>query len=135
MFTSFKSLLKVAKRGNLAADYSIGKDKRSKRKLEAGRDFPTPAEVKRLIDAADKDDKRRALLLAAALTGLRASELRGLRWSDVDLKTGELHVRQRADRYGKIGAPKTNRVGEQFQSRQICSLPLRNGNLLARMAI
>ena len=108
VFTSFKSLLKVAKRGNLAADYSIGKDKRSKRKLEAGLDFPKPAEVKRLIDAADKDDKRRALLLTAALTGLRASELRGLRWSDVDLKTGELHVRQRADRYGKIGAPKTD---------------------------
>ncbi len=39
-----------------------------------------------------------ALLLTAALTGLRASELRGLRWSNVDLKGEELHVRQRADR-------------------------------------
>ena len=37
--------------------------------------------MKRLIDAA-KDRKRRALLLTAALIGLRASELRGLR--DVD---------------------------------------------------
>jgi integrase len=42
------------------------------------------------------------LLLTAALTGLRASELRGLRWSDVDLKTAELHVRQRAGRYNAI---------------------------------
>jgi integrase len=32
---------------------------------------------------------------------------RGLRWSDVDLKDGELNVRQRADRYSKIGAPKS----------------------------
>jgi integrase len=44
--------------------------------LEVGRDIPTPAEVKRLIEAAE-DARRRALLLTAALTGLRASELRG----------------------------------------------------------
>jgi integrase len=107
VLTSLKSLLKAAKHAQVAADVSIGKDKRSKRKLEAGRDFPTSAEVKRLIDAA-KNGKRRVLLLTVALTGLRASELRGLRWSDIDLKTGELHVRQRADRYGKIGAPKSD---------------------------
>jgi integrase len=105
VLTSLKSILKGAKRGQLAADVSIGKDKR-KRKLEVGRDIPTPAEIKRLIDAAT-DGRRRALLLTAALAGLRASELRGLRWTDVDLKTGELHVRQRADRYCKIGAPKS----------------------------
>jgi integrase len=33
--------------------------------------------------------------------------LRGLRWNDVDLKRGELHVRQRADRYNKMGPPKS----------------------------
>src|SRR5262249_52105227 len=36
-----------------------------------------------------------------------ASELRGLRWDDVDFKRGELHVCQRADRHGKIGRPKS----------------------------
>ena len=46
-------------------------------------------------------------LLTAIFTGLRASELRGLRWADVDLKRGELHVRQRADRYNAIGRPKS----------------------------
>src|SRR5262249_27784989 len=30
-----------------------------------------------------------------------------LRWSDVDLKKRELHVRQRADRYNVIGKPKS----------------------------
>jgi len=35
------------------------------------------------------------------------SELRGLRWRDVDLKKNELHVRQRADRYNEMGAPKS----------------------------
>src|SRR5262249_43212916 len=47
------------------------------------------------------------LLLTAALTGLRASELRGLRWGDIDLKACELHVRQRASRYCEIGSPKS----------------------------
>jgi integrase len=47
------------------------------------------------------------VLLTAVFTGLRISELRGLRWDDVDLKRGELHVRQRADCYNTIGAPKS----------------------------
>jgi integrase len=38
---------------------------------------------------------------------LRASELRGLRWDDVDLRQARLYVRQRADRYKKIGKPKS----------------------------
>lgn len=108
VLTSLKSLLKVAKYAHVAADVTIGRSKRGEQKLEVGRDIPTPAEIKRLIDAAATDGKRRALLLTAALTGLRASELRGLRWSDVDLKAGELHVRQRADRYCVIGAPKSD---------------------------
>ena len=44
--------------------------------------------------------------------GLRASELRGLRWLDVDLRRGLLHVRQRADRYNAIGKPKSE-AGER----------------------
>ena len=77
------------------------------RRLEEGRDFPEPGEIKRLIAAASDTPRSKALLLTAALTGLRASELRGLRWKDVDLKVGELHVRQRADLYLHIGAPKS----------------------------
>jgi integrase len=46
-------------------------------------------------------------LLTAIFTGLRSSELRGLRWDDVDLKKGELHVRQRADRYRTMGKLKS----------------------------
>src|SRR5262249_2664686 len=42
-----------------------------------------------------------------AFTGLRASEFRGLRWKDVDLKACELRVSQRADEYNVIGEPKS----------------------------
>ena len=63
-------------------------------------------------------------MLAAIFTGLRASELRGLRWDDVDLKRGELHVRQRADRYGVIGKPKSA-AGERT-----IPMPVRTKNLV-----
>jgi len=107
VLTSLKSLLKAAKHAHLAADVSVGRSKRSERRLEVGRDIPAPAEIKRLVDAAKNDARMRALLLTATLCGLRASELRGLRWTDVNLKSGELQVRQRADRYNVIGAPKS----------------------------
>src|SRR4029079_7032635 len=47
------------------------------------------------------------VLLTAIFTGLRASELRGLRWTDVDLDRRELRVEQRADRFNEIGVPKS----------------------------
>jgi integrase len=104
VLTSLKSLLKIAKHAHVAADVSIGRGKRSERKLEIGRDIPTTDEIKRLIAAAS-DGKRRALLLTAALTGLRASELRGLRWRDVDLKAGTLTVTGQLGRDGTTWVP------------------------------
>jgi integrase len=83
---------------------------RHKRKLKVGIDIPTPAEIRALL--AHAEGKTRVFLLVAVFSGLRASELRGLRWDDVDLKKGELHVRQRADKYNQIGPPKS-RAGER----------------------
>jgi integrase len=74
-------------------------------KLEVGVHIPSPDEVRTLI--AHVEGRWRPFLLTAVFTGLRASELRGLRWADVDLKRGQLHVRQRADRYNVIGALKS----------------------------
>jgi integrase len=115
VLTSFKSLLKDAGHSHVAAGVSIKRNKRKERKLEIGREIPEPKEVKRLIEAVAtaghglrlRVAHDRALLLTVSLTGLRASELRGLRWSDVDLRSAELHVRQRADRYNRIGPPKS----------------------------
>jgi integrase len=70
-----------------------------------GVDIPTPDKIKRIVHAAT--GRVRPFLVTVIFTGLRSSELRGLRWSDVDLKNGELHVRQRADRYNEIGKPKS----------------------------
>jgi integrase len=86
-----------------------GQDRRG-RKLEVGVDIPTPEEAKRIIQSAT--GRWRPLMITAIFTGLRASELRGLRWRDIDLKNAELQVRQRADKYRKIGPPKTE-AGER----------------------
>jgi integrase len=107
VFISFKSILKTSRYAHVAAGVSVGSDKRKSR-LEAGRDFPTTSEVSRLLNAAKGDAKWRALLLVACFCGLRSSELRGLRWSDVDLKSCELHVRQRVDRHGEVGRLKSD---------------------------
>ncbi|MEX0406916.1 tyrosine-type recombinase/integrase [Aquibium sp. LZ166] len=78
---------------------------RHQRLLVVGKDIPTLAEVKAILAAAK--GTARPFLMTAAMTGLRASELRGLRWSDVDLDRSELVVRQRADAYQEIGSPKS----------------------------
>jgi integrase len=94
---------------NLRARRRRGKevraDKRQKGKLKIGVDIPSPDEMRSFISTLD--GRWRPLLLTAAFTGLRASELRGLCWKDVDLKRGELHVRQRADYFNTIGQPKS----------------------------
>jgi integrase len=110
VLTSLKALLRDAKRRgnvaqNVALDVTISADKRGKKRLEAGIDFPTPGEIRSLIDTAP--DRLRPILLTTIFTGLRSSELRGLRWANVDLKGGKVHVRQRADRHNVIGKPKS----------------------------
>jgi integrase len=90
---------------NVAAETTIGDAKRHKPKLKAGRDFPLPGEVRALIGAADP--KARAMVCLAALAGLRASELRALRWSDLDLgHSPTITIAQRADAWCSVGSPK-----------------------------
>jgi integrase len=85
-------------------------DKRHNGKLKVGVDIPTPDEIRAIIKVLG--GRWRPLLLTAIFTGLRASELRGLTWADVDLERGELHVRQRADCFNAIGRPKSE-AGER----------------------
>jgi integrase len=84
--------------------------RRQKGKLKIGVDIPSSDEIRALLGAPL--GRWRPIILTAIFTGLRASELRGLRWTDVDLKRGELHVRQRADRFNAIGRPKSE-AGER----------------------
>lgn len=80
-------------------------EKRQKGRLKVGVDIPAREDVKAILGVLT--GRWRPLILTAIFCGLRASELRGLRWPDVDLDKREIHVRQRADRYNDIGRPKS----------------------------
>jgi integrase len=111
VLTSLKSLLKDAqRRGNVAQNVAlslkrIDGDKRDKKKLAIGTDIPSADEIRALIAALPS--RWRPLFHTAIFAGLRSSELRGLRWEDIDLQAKQLHVRQRADRLNVIGSPKS----------------------------
>ncbi len=71
------------------------------------REHLTPGEVDRLITAAGKlgrhGHRDATMILVAFRHGLRVSELTSLRWDQVDLEQGLLHVRRR-----KNGIPSTH---------------------------
>jgi integrase len=89
-----------------AKSSSKASERRAKAKLQVGVDIPTTDEVKAIL--AKATGRWRPLFIVAVFTGMRASELRGLRWSDADLDRAVIHVRQRADRYNAIGMPKSD---------------------------
>ncbi|MBB4103594.1 tyrosine-type recombinase/integrase [Allorhizobium borbori] len=80
-------------------------ERRQKSRVEVGIDIPTKDEVRALVAALEPN--WRPLLITAIFTGMRSSELRGLRWKDVDFDRFEITVSQRADEFREIGAPKS----------------------------
>lgn len=90
---------------NVASEVRVSKNKRIKRE-KPQINPPDRDDLKKLIAAATEDE--RPLILTAILTGLRSSELRGLRWQDIDLTAATVTVRQRADQWGQIGPPKSD---------------------------
>ena len=70
-------------------------DARRKVLLKAGVHFPKPEEIKVIIPSLE--GHFRALIIMAIFTGLRASELRGLTWANIDFEKHLVYVRQKAD--------------------------------------
>lgn len=70
---------------------------------------PSKNALRAILEAAQESDDRRAAPLAmlAIFAGLRASELRGLSWRQLDLKACAVTIDQRADAMGTIGPPKS----------------------------
>lgn len=67
---------------------------------------PTQQELLAIIAACDSENK--AFFLTAIFTGLRASELRGLAWSNINFADKTLTVTQRADAWNQLGPPKSS---------------------------
>lgn len=117
IITSLGSILSDANERGLATRNPVrdirgsrkGRERRAERRqrgrLEVGVDIPTRDEIKALV--ATLGGNWRPLLLTEVFTGMRSSELRGLRWQDVDFTRGEISVRQRVDQFRKAGPPKS----------------------------
>ena len=106
VLSSLKTLISHAQeRGmvaqNVARGIRLAEKGREKKRVK----IPTKPELRTIMEGAS--DQWRPLIVTAIFTGLRFSELRGLRWSDADLDGGVIHVTQRADQWGEIGAPKS----------------------------
>ena len=86
---------------NVASGVKMIRKDREKREVE----IPEPDELKAMLEHADADF--RPFVLTAMLTGLRASELRGLCWPYVDFENRVIRVVQRTDERNKFGPPKS----------------------------
>jgi integrase len=86
----------------------------------------SPAEARKLLDAA-QGDRLEALYVLAATTGMRQGELLALKWQDVDLGNATVSVRRTLTRSGgryTLGEPKTKK------SRRSIRLTPRAANVL-----
>jgi integrase len=110
VLSSLKSILSDAQRRGLVAHNAalpvkVDVKRREAERLAVGKHIPTKAEIRAILDHGN--GRYRPLLVTAIFTGMRASELRGLTWDDVDFDRKVVTVRQRADRWGAMGAPKS----------------------------
>jgi integrase len=97
------------RRGFVAKNPCTGVTIRKASRDKAKAVIPTKAEMKAIINAAltSNQPMDAPLIVTDVFCGLRASELRGLGWSQVDLKAKTLTVDRRADAKNQIGQPKT----------------------------
>jgi integrase len=94
--------------------------------------IPTKPELQAIITAASDHQSRmwRPLVLVAVFCGLRASELRGLRWADVDFDARQINVTQRADASHKIGKLKSKMAYRSLRLSAVVLNALREWKLV-----
>ncbi|MGI8863237.1 MAG: tyrosine-type recombinase/integrase [Solirubrobacteraceae bacterium] len=100
----------AVERFGLEDDPSVAFKRAKTRRATSGKiGFYPPDEVMRLVEHAESEQDA-AVLLTAAFTGLRASELRALRWRSVDWAGSLTHVERGFTDEGGEDLPKSYRV-------------------------
>lgn len=107
---SFKAVITEAVRlgyaaHNVALPVKVKRSARPERKIA----IPSKAAMKRMLDTAQASRNPMAMPCYCLLVfaGLRASEMRGLSWSEIMFDKGHLNIRKRADHVGILGKTKT----------------------------
>jgi integrase len=81
------------------------------------------------------DDRHRAIVTVLAYSGLRLSEALGLRWQDVDLVDGELHVRYQLSHGRRGRAPRLIATKTRAGVRDVPLMPAVERALLDHLAL
>lgn len=68
-------------------------------------EMPSKDELKAIVNCAE--GRWRPIIVTAVFSGMRGSELRGLKWEDVDLRASVIKIRRRVDSWGEFGPPKS----------------------------
>jgi integrase len=106
VLVSLKSIIKDAqRRGLIAHNPALPVRIDAQARHEKAIAIPSKPELKLMLEKVPS--RWRPLLVTAMLTGLRASELRGLTWDHVDFDARVIRIRQRADAYNSLGSPKS----------------------------
>jgi len=102
---------------NVAALVHVGKDNNEEEKVVV----PEVAEIRAILAELDrraipgpegrKWRRYRVMIALAIHTGMRASEIRGLPWTAVDLQEARVHVWQRADENGVVAKTTKSKAG------------------------
>ena len=80
----------------------------------------TPAEMLKVLKVASASKRNHAMILCAFRFGMRASEVCGLRLSDIDMKDGAITIRRlKGSQAQRVGADK--RTGSAAAIRCSCS--------------
>ena len=108
VLTTLSSLFSWATRHGFVADNPVAALEARERPRTSRRPQRAfqPDEIKALLAAAKPP--YRALLATAIFSGLRLMELLGLRWQDIDLDAGVIHVRAQLSRAGELRPLKTD---------------------------
>ena len=92
-------------RGLIASNPLMGRKRRSGSRDDRRITPPNHEVIQRLIEACTTEHQ--LYVRFAALTGLRASEQRALRWPNADLKKETIQVTERVDKYQNVSWPKS----------------------------
>jgi integrase len=133
ILTSFRAILVDSQRRGLIAynpaqPVRIDTKTREEAPIRIGEQIPSKADIRAILAAST--DPWHPLFLTAAFTGMRASELRGLIWPNVDLDGCVIHVCQRADEQGKIGPCKSKAGYRDIQISDAVADELRRWKLI-----
>ncbi|MEA2383556.1 MAG: hypothetical protein QOH72_3527 [Solirubrobacteraceae bacterium] len=102
------AILRYARRRELIAANPIDGVERHPVRYSGDYDMYSREEIDAIVRCA-ADDQDAAIILAAALTGLRRGELLALRWRDIDFAGQAIRVRGNLS-YGQIVTPKSGKV-------------------------